>query len=65
MVDIVPSTLLFFEKSRALKQMSPCHLHSIPLHSLIMHLLSSAHSPAESVSVRGQKKIGHLSVVLA
>jgi hypothetical protein len=25
-----------------LKQMSPYHLHNIPLHSLIMHLLSSA-----------------------
>jgi hypothetical protein len=45
MVDILQDTLSIFAKLQALTRMSPYHLPNTHLHSLPVHLLSSAFLP--------------------
>lgn len=49
MVDILQDTLSIFAKLQALTRMSPYHLPNTHLHSLPMHLLSSAFLPIDEL----------------
>jgi hypothetical protein len=57
MVDILQDTLSIFAKLQALTRMSPFHLPNTHLHSLPMHLLSSAFLPIDELVDASHKHV--------